>query len=144
LLLLFGMMALYALMGWASLPLSGRVVFVPAFLLLGVVTALGVGLWLSALNVQYRDVRYVVPFLTQVWMFGTPIAYSSSLLPEPWRTLFGLNPMTGAVEGMRWALLGTDTAPGPIVVVSSLAALALLVSGLFVFRRMERTFADVV
>jgi lipopolysaccharide transport system permease protein len=103
-----------------------------------------VGLWLSALNVQFRDVRYTVPFLTQFWLFASPIAYPSSLLSEPWRTLYGINPMVGVVEGFRWALLGTDTAPGPIVIVSSVVTLMLLVSGAFYFRRMEKTFADVV
>jgi lipopolysaccharide transport system permease protein len=113
-------------------------------LLLSLVTALGVGLWLSALNVEYRDVRYTIPFLTQLWLFATPIAYPSSLLSEPWRTLYGLNPMVGVVEGFRWALLGTDTAPGPIIIVSSLASVAILIGGAFYFRRMEKTFADVV
>jgi lipopolysaccharide transport system permease protein len=125
------------------LPTANAVWLLP-LLLLAFVTALGVGLWLSALNVQFRDVRYTVPFLAQFWMYATPIAYSSSLLPQPWRTLYGLNPMAGVVEGFRWALLGTQTAPGPIIVVSSLAAVGLLVSGAFYFRRMERTFADVV
>jgi lipopolysaccharide transport system permease protein len=101
-------------------------------------------MWLSALNVQFRDVRYVVPFLTQIWLFATPIAYPSSLLSEPWRTIYGLNPMVGVVEGFRWALLGTVTALGPIIAVSSLVALATLVGGALYFRRMERTFADVV
>jgi lipopolysaccharide transport system permease protein len=121
-----------------------NVVWLPAFLLLALVTALGVGLWLSALNVEYRDVRYVVPFLTQFWLFATPIAYPSSLLEEPWRTVYGLNPMVGVVEGFRWALLGTQTAPGPVVAVSSCAALLILVGGAFYFRRMEKTFADIV
>jgi lipopolysaccharide transport system permease protein len=121
-----------------------NVLWLPSFLLLALVTALGVALWLSAMNVQFRDVGYTVPFITQFWMYATPIAYPSSLLPEPWRTLYGINPMAGVVEGFRWALLGTETAPGPIVIVSSLAALALLVSGAFYFRRMEKTFADVV
>jgi lipopolysaccharide transport system permease protein len=101
-------------------------------------------LWLSALNVRFRDVHYIVPFLTQTWLFLTPIAYPSSLLPEPWRTLYGVNPMAGVVEGFRWALLGTATAPGPIITVSALAALGLLVCGGLYFRRMEKTFADVV
>jgi lipopolysaccharide transport system permease protein len=112
--------------------------------MLAFVTALGVGMWLSALNVQFRDVRYVVPFLTQLWLFATPIAYPSSLLPGHWRTIYGLNPMVGVVEGFRWALLGTNTAPGPVIIASSLAALAILVGGAFYFRRMEKTFADVV
>ena len=113
-------------------------------LLLALVTALGVGLWLSALNVQFRDVRYVVPFLSQLWLFLTPIAYPSSLLVEPWRTVYGLNPMAGVVEGFRWALLGTGEPPGPLLAASVGAALALLVSGAFYFRRVEKTFADVV
>lgn len=121
-----------------------NVIWLPLLLLLAFVTALGVGLWLSALNVQFRDVRYTLPFLTQFWMFATPIAYPSSLLSEPWRTLYGLNPMVGVVEGFRWALLGTDTAPGPIIIASSLAALGILIGGAFYFRRMEKIFADVV
>src|SRR4030067_59587 len=116
----------------------------PLLLLLAFVTALGVGLWFSALNVEFRDVRYVVPFLTQFWMFATPVAYPSSLLHEPWRTLYGLNPMAGVVEGFRWALLGNINAPGPLIWVSAVASLVILVSGAFYFRRMERTFADVV
>jgi lipopolysaccharide transport system permease protein len=96
------------------------------------------------MNVQFRDVRYMIPFITQVWMFATPVAYPSSLLSEPWRTLYGLNPMVGVVEGFRWALLGTDTAPGPIVIVSFFVALLVLVSGVYYFRRMEKTFADVI
>ena len=135
---LLGMMLYYGI-----LP-TGNVIWLPLLLLLAFVTALGVGLWLSALNVQYRDVHYVVPFLTQFWLYATPIAYSSSLLPQPWRTLYGLNPMAGVVEGFRWALLGAKTAPGPIIIVSSLAAVLLLASGAFYFRRMEKTFADVV
>ncbi len=121
-----------------------NVVWLPLFLLLALITALGVSLWLSALNVQFRDVQYTIPFLTQFWLFATPIAYPSSLLAEPWRTFYGLNPMAGVVEGFRWALLGTDTAPGPIIIVSTFVALALLVGGAFYFRRMEKTFADVV
>ncbi len=121
-----------------------NIIFLPVFLLLALTTSLGVGLWLSALNVQFRDVRYIVPFLTQFWLFATPIAYPGSLLSEPWRTLYALNPMVGVVEGFRWALLGTNTGPGLMILVSSLAACALLVSGALYFRRMERTFADVV
>jgi lipopolysaccharide transport system permease protein len=121
-----------------------NVLWLPLLLLLALVTSLGAGLWLSAMNVQFRDVRYTVPFLTQFWLFITPIAYPSSLLPQPWRTLYGINPMAGVVEGFRWALLSTETAPGPIIIASSLAAVALLVSGAFYFRRMEKTFADVV
>jgi lipopolysaccharide transport system permease protein len=121
---------------------TANVLWLPFLLVLALVTALGVGLWLSALNVEFRDVRYVVPFLIQFWLFATPIAYPSSLLSEPWRTIYGLNPMAGVVEGFRWALIGTNTAPGPIIAVSSVAALAMLVGGAYYFRRMEATFAD--
>jgi len=135
---LLGMMLYYGLVPTLN------VLWLPLFVLLALVTSLGVGLWFSALNVEYRDVRYVVPFITQFWLFATPIAYPSSLLPEPWRTIYGLNPMVGVVEGFRWALLGTNTAPGPIIAVSSAAALVILLTGAFYFRRMERTFADIV
>ncbi len=121
-----------------------HVLWLPLFLLLALVTSLGVALWLSALNVEYRDVRYVIPFLTQFWMFATPIAYPSSLLYRPWRKLYALNPMVGVIEGFRWALLNTETKPGPMILVSSFAALAILAAGAFYFRRMEKTFADVV
>lgn len=117
---------------------------VPLFLLLAVGTALGAGLWLSALNVQYRDVRYAIPFLTQLWLFATPIAYPSSLIPGPWRTIYGLNPMAGVVEGFRWALLGTGNPPGGLLLVSAAVTLIVFLSGLYYFRRMERTFADTV
>lgn len=122
-----------------------NVLWLPLFLLLALIASLGTALWLAAMNVQFRDVGYIVPFIIQFWMFATPIAYPSSLIEDPLlRTLYGINPMAGVVEGFRWALLGTDTAPGSIIIVSSLAALVLLVSGAFYFRRMEKTFADVV
>jgi lipopolysaccharide transport system permease protein len=121
-----------------------NIIWLPLLLGLSFMTSLGVALWLSTMNVQFRDVQYVIPFLTQFWLFATPIAYPSSLLPEPWRTLYGINPMVGVVEGFRWALLGTHTSPGPIVIVSTLVAIILLVSGTLYFRRMEKTFADVV
>jgi lipopolysaccharide transport system permease protein len=121
-----------------------NIFWLPSFLLMALVTSIGAGLWLSALNVQFRDVRYIVPFLTQFWLFATPIAYPSSLLPEPWRTLYGINPMVGVIEGFRWTLLGTDTAPGFIIIVSIFAALALLLSGAYYFRHMEKTFADII
>jgi lipopolysaccharide transport system permease protein len=121
-----------------------NILWLPLFLLLALVTSLGVGLWLAAMNVQFRDIRYVVPFLTQIWLFATPIAYPSSLLSEPWRTIYGLNPMTGVVEGFRWALLGTSNAPGATILVSAVVAFVLLVTGMFYFQRMEKSFADVV
>jgi lipopolysaccharide transport system permease protein len=135
---LLGMMVYYGVVPTA------HVVFIPPLLLLALITSLGVGLWFSALNVKYRDVAYVVPFVVQFWLFATPIAYPSSLLPEPWRVVYGLNPMVGVVEGFRWALVGTDTAPGPMLLVSVLAAVAILVGGAFYFRWTERTFADIV
>jgi lipopolysaccharide transport system permease protein len=121
-----------------------NIVWLPFFVLLALVTSIGVSLWFSAMNVQFRDVHYTIPFLTQAWLFVTPIAYPSSLLSEPWRTLYGLNPMAGVVEGFRWALLGTDTVPGPMMIVSAVVALTLFVSGAFYFRRMEQSFADVL
>lgn len=135
--MLLGMMFFYKI--WPT----AAVVWLLPFVLLAVITALGAALWLSALNVQYRDIRYAIPFLTQFWLFATPIAYPSSLLDEPWRTLYGLNPLVGVVEGFRWALLGSNP-PGPMLAVSAVATLLLLVSGVYYFRWMEKTFADVV
>lgn len=118
--------------------------WLPALTLLAFITALGFGLWLSALNVQYRDIQHAVPFLVQLWLFATPIAYPASLLREPWRTLYSLNPLVGVVEGFRWALLGSGRPPGATIAVSTLAAVLVLVTGAFFFRRVERVFADVV
>jgi lipopolysaccharide transport system permease protein len=136
--MLLGMMLYYGIFP------SAQAVWVAAFLLLALVTALGVGILLSAINVFFRDVRHTVPFLIQSWLFATPIAYPSSLLPEPWRTVYAINPMVAVVDGFRWALLGTGSAPGPMVIVSSCAALTLLLVATLVFRRVERNFADVV
>jgi lipopolysaccharide transport system permease protein len=138
----FGMLLL--LMLYYGIAPTIHVLWLPLLLLLALSTALGAGLWLSALNVQYRDVKYVLPFLTQFWLLATPVAYPSTLLDTPWRTLYALNPMVGVVEGFRWALLGTTTAPGPMIVASSFTSLVLLASGALYFRRMERIFADVV
>lgn len=121
-----------------------NILWLPVLVLLALITALGVSLWLSAMNVKFRDVRYMIPFITQAWLFATPVAYPSSLLSEPWHTLYGINPMVGVVEGFRWALLGTDTAPGPIIIVSFIVSIGILISGAYYFRRMERTFADVI
>jgi lipopolysaccharide transport system permease protein len=136
-LFLLGMMAFYGLY-----PTWG-ILLLPLLLLLALVTALGVGLWLSALNVLYRDVGYALPFLTQLWMFISPIIYSINTVPEQWRLVYALNPMTGVVQGFRWALLGSQTEQlGLILAISSAMAIVMLISGLFYFRRMERLFAD--
>src|SRR5262249_28582652 len=137
-LVLIGMMLYYGVTP------SIRMIWLPAFLLLALIAALAVGLWLSVLNVEYRDIKYTVPFLTQFWMFATPIVDPSSLLRGKWRVIFGLNPMVGVVEGFRWSLLGANTRPGPMIAASAAASVALLVGGAFYFRRMEKTFADVV
>ncbi|HRE48283.1 MAG TPA: ABC transporter permease [Aggregatilineales bacterium] len=158
---LIGLMIFYGLF-----PALGALIWLPALLILALITALGVGLWLSALNVYYRDVRYIVPFIIQLWMFATPIAYSSSLLPQPWRTLYAINPMVGVIDGFRWALLSGErgnplthiaegvgfqwqtmsmaSPPMGMILVSTGVALVILLSGIAYFRRVERTFADVV
>lgn len=136
--ILLVMMAYYGIVpGWAIITLPGLILF-------AIITALAVGLWLSALNVQYRDVRYTINFLMQVWLFATPVAYSSSIVPERWRALYGLNPMAGVVEGFRWALLGKTEPPGALLWVSVAVVILLLAGGLFYFRRMEQQFADIV
>lgn len=135
---------LILLMAAYGIPPTLNTLWLPGFLILTLISSLGVSLWLSALNVGYRDVKYIIPFLTQIWMFATPIAYSSSLLSETWRTVYGINPMVGVVEGFRWALLGTETKPGFMILVSAVASVLFLLSGAFYFRRMERTFADIV
>lgn len=135
---------LVGMMFWYGMVLTARALWVVPLFLLAFVAALGVGLWLSALNVKYRDVRHAVPFIAQLWLFATPIAYPSTLLDAKWRTVYALNPMAGVVEGFRWALLGTGTEPGPMLAASSLAALAILAGGALYFRRMDATFADIV
>jgi lipopolysaccharide transport system permease protein len=136
---------LIGLMVYYGIPLTAAVLSLPVFLLLTVAVALGVGLWLAALNVQYRDVRYTLPFLTQLWLFATPVAYPTSLVPESGRWLYALNPMVGVVEGFRWALVGAGRAvgSGPLM-VSALATVLVLAGGVAYFRRMEHTFADLV
>ncbi len=136
--LLLGMMIFYAIAP------TGAVWTLPLFILLALMSALGVGFWLSALNAQFRDVRYTLPFLTQFWFFATPVVYPASLVPERWRLLYGLNPMTGVVEGFRWALLGKGGGIEPMLAVSVIVILVTFIGGLYYFRRMERTLADVV
>jgi lipopolysaccharide transport system permease protein len=136
--ILLGMMAYYNIYPTVA------VLLLPFFVVLAVATALAVGIWLATLNVQYRDVQYTIPFLTQFWLFITPIAYPTSLVPEQLRTLYGLNPMVGVVDGFRWTLLGQTTKPDVAVFLSILMTGILLLGGLYYFRRMERNFADVV
>jgi lipopolysaccharide transport system permease protein len=135
---------LLGMLFYYHLSFTSAILFLPFFLLLALVTALGTGLWFSALNVRYRDVRFVVPFIIQLWMFATPIAYPSTLIPIRWRLLYGLNPMVGVVEGFRWMLTGTQTQPSPLIAASAVVALALLIGGALYFKRVEKTFADVV
>lgn len=136
---------LLGMMVYFKTPLRIEMLALPLLLLLALVTALGVGLWLSALNVLYRDIAYVMPFLAQFWMYITPVVYPASMVPEKWRFLYYMNPMTGVVEGFRWAFLGTlTTLPTNMIVLSVVISIVTLVTGLFYFRRMERLFADMV
>lgn len=137
-LVLIGMVFYY------GIPITAAVFCLPLFLSLALITALGMGLWFSALNVKYRDVRFVVPFIVQIWMFATPVIYPSTLMPGRWRILYGLNPMVGVIEGFRWMLLGTQTQPTLTIAVSTAIAVASLVWGALYFKRVEKTFADVV
>jgi len=142
---LIAFVILIGMMLYFKIPLTTAIWTLPLFLILTIVTALGVGLWLAALNVLYRDINYITPFLTQFWFFISPVAYPTSLLPSKWHLVYALNPMTGVVEGFRWALLGTaQGAPGPILLVSCLISILVLISGLIYFRRTERLFADMV
>jgi len=139
-----GLIFLLVMMLVYRVPLTWQVLALPGLVAYAVLAALSVGLWLSALNVQYRDVRYTLPFLTQFWMYATPIAYSAAIIPEGWRWLACLNPMTGVVEGFRWALLGIPSPLGGLLWISVVVVIVLLVSGLYYFKRMEERFADVI
>ena len=134
---------LIGMMFYFGYPPTIQMLWLPAFIILAMMAALGVGLWLSAINVQYRDVRYTTPFLVQLWLFASPVIYSSTLLPERFQAIYGLNPMAGVIEGFRWALLSTEP-PGSLITVSVIIVILLLISGAFYFRRMEKTFADVI
>jgi lipopolysaccharide transport system permease protein len=143
-LVLIGMMIYYNVTGVTHLTLNWAMLTLPLFLLLALVTALGAALWLSALYVKYRDVNYIIPFLAEVWKYLSPVVYSTTLIPEKWQIIYALNPMVGVVNGFRWALLGTPTPPDIRLVASVAVALFLLISGLFYFRNMEKTFADTI
>jgi lipopolysaccharide transport system permease protein len=135
---------LLAMMAWFGIAPTWGVLALPLFLLLALSTALAVGLWLSALDVRYRDVGYTIPFMVQIWMYASPVAYPVSLVPERWRMLYSLNPMVGVIEGFRWALLGKGNPDFGVMTASAVVVMALLLGGIVYFRRMERTFADVV
>jgi lipopolysaccharide transport system permease protein len=141
----FASLVLIGLMIFYRVPITWNVLWLAPLVLLALLAALAVGLWLSALNVQYRDVQHMVPFLIQAWMYASPVAYSLDVIPStgPWRVIYALNPMAGVIQGFRWALLGANP-PDAILWVSVAVVLALLVSGLYYFRHMERTFADMV
>jgi lipopolysaccharide transport system permease protein len=141
------LVALFVLIGlilWYGIVPGWKIVTLPGFILFAMCAALAVGLWLSALSVKYRDVRYVIAFLVQFWLFATPVAYASSIVPEKWRAVYALNPMAGVVEGFRWALLGKSSALGSMLWVSVIVVLVTLLGGLYYFRRMEHEFADIV
>ena len=137
-------LVLLLMMIFYHIPLTLKILVLPFFILLAIMTAFAVGLWLSALNVKYRDVRYVIPFLTQLWFFITPVAYANSLIPNQWRALYALNPMVGVVEGFRWSLLGKSTGLGLFFWISVLMVIILLITGLFYFKRLEKSFADII
>jgi lipopolysaccharide transport system permease protein len=141
---LLSFLLLLVLMAWYGFSPTWGLIMLPVFLVLGLVTALAVGLWLSALNVRYRDVRHTIPFLTQCWLYASPVAYPVSVVPEGWRTLYALNPMVGVIEGFRWALLGQASPNVNVMLASLIAVIGLLVGGLLFFHRMEQTFADVI
>ncbi|MFQ6030357.1 MAG: ABC transporter permease [Dehalococcoidia bacterium] len=138
----FGVLVIM-MFAYSEIP-AWRIVFLPGFIIMALATALGVGLWLAALNVHYRDVRYTLPFLTQFWLFISPVAYPASMVPGKWQWIYGVNPMAGVVEGFRWAILGNAPAPGIMLFISIAVTVVILISGVYYFRRMDRTFADVV
>lgn len=135
---------LLGMMAWYHIAPTIGLLLLPFFMIIAMFTALGVGLWFTALNVKYRDVKFVVPFITQFWMFASPVAYSTSLVPEKWQWLYGLNPMVGVIEGFRWALLGKAAPNMEMMLISFAVVCLVLISGLFYFKKMERTFSDIV
>ena len=137
-------LVLLAMMVWYRITPTIGLLLLPLLICIAMITALGIGLWLTALNVKYRDIAFVVPFITQFWMFASPVAYSTSIVPQKWQWLYGLNPMAGVIEGFRWALLG-KTAPDFAMMLASFVGICVIfITGLIYFKRMERTFADVV
>ena len=141
---LISLVVLFVLLFWYDIGLSWRLLTLPLFTLLCLATSLAVSIWLSALNVRYRDVRHAIPFLLQLWMYASPVVYSASIVPERWRFLYSLNPMVGVIDGFRWALLGTPMPYLGTVLISAVVVLVLFVAGVVYFKRMETTFADVI
>jgi lipopolysaccharide transport system permease protein len=135
---------LLGMMAWYGIVPTWGMVFLPFFILLAMLTALSISAWLSVINVRYRDIGQAIPFLIQLWLFASPVAYPVSVVPEEWRLVYSLNPLAGVIEGFRWALLGSDTPPVGLLVISTAIVVALLVTGVFFFKRMEKTFADIV
>ncbi|MBL8227494.1 MAG: ABC transporter permease [Bryobacterales bacterium] len=142
--LLIALLLMFAVMLYYQVFPGPQILFLPLFLLLATVTVLGVGLWFSAMYVEYRDIRYVIPFLAQIWMYLTPIVYPSSIVPEKWRVLYALNPMVGVIEGIRWSVAGTRPPESAVLTSSIFAGVLLLVTGMYYFRRMEKNFADII
>jgi lipopolysaccharide transport system permease protein len=139
-----GFVILLGMMAWYGVTPTVGILFLPVFLLVAMLASLGVGLWLTAINVKYRDVAFVVPFLVQFWMYASPVAYSATIVPERYQWIYGLNPMVGVIEGFRWAMLGTEMPRPEIILISLTGILVILVGGLFYFRHMEKTFADII
>ena len=137
------LLVLFVMLLYYHIPIIPQILVLPAFMMLGITSALGVGLWASALNIRHRDVGHAIPFVTQLWFFVTPVAYPSSLIPESWRAWYGINPMASVVEGFRWALFGNGVDIALMFIMSLLISSTLLISGLYFFRRTEQTFADV-
>lgn len=137
------LLVLFVMLLYYHIPIIPHILALPAFMMLGITSALGVGLWASALNIRHRDVGHAIPFVTQLWFFVTPVAYPSSLIPESWRAWYGINPMASVVEGFRWALFGSGVGSAKMFILSLLISSTLLLSGLYFFRRTEQTFADV-
>ena len=135
---------LVGMMAWYRIAPTKGVLALPLFIGIAMLAALGVGTWFTALNVRYRDVKFVIPFLVQIWMYASPVAYSTSLIPEKWQWIYGLNPMVGVIEGFRWAMLGKAAPSITLLLIPSLIIIAILISGLYYFKKMEKTFADII
>lgn len=141
---LIALVILFIMMWYYHIPLTWHALLLPLLVIFVLVTSMAAAIWLATINVKYRDVKYVLPFLMQVWLYVTPVAYSSTLIPEKWRILYGLNPMAGVVEGFRWALLGQQSPFGPLIMASVLIVIPLFIGGVMYFQRMELTFSDVI